>query len=107
LQADRRVIIEDQLTGGPKSAKVRWAMVTPAALKADGPNRAWLEKDAKRLRLEVVSPANVTIESWPADPPPKDYDARNPGITIVGFHVPIEAGQKLVIKVSLQPASAK
>jgi hypothetical protein len=107
LQPDRRVLVEDQLTGGVKAAKVRWGMVTPAALKADGPNRAWLEKDGKRLRLEVVSPSNATIESWPADPPPKDYDARNPGVSIVGFYVPIEAGQKLAIQVSLQPVSAK
>ena len=107
LEADRRVLVEDQLAGGARASKVRWGMVTPATLKPDGPNRAWLEKDGKRLRLEVLSPANVTIESWPADPPPKDYDARNPGISIVGFKVAIEPGQKLALKVSLQPATGK
>ena len=103
LQPDRRVVIEDQLTGGAKPAKVRWGMVTPARLKADGSNRAWLEKDGKRLRFEVLSPARVTIESWPADPPPRDYDARNPGVSVVGFTVPIQAGEKLGLKVLLRP----
>ena len=103
LQPDRQVVIEDQLTGGAKPAKVRWGMVTPARLKADGSNRAWLEKDGKRLRFEVLSPARVTIESWPADPPPRDYDARNPGVSVVGFTVPIQAGEKLGLKVLLRP----
>jgi hypothetical protein len=104
LQPDRRVVIEDQLTGGAKPAKVRWGMVTPARLKPDGPNRAWLEKDGKRLGFEVLAPAGVTIESWPADPPPRDYDSRNPGISIIGFSVPIQAGEKLTLKVLLKPA---
>lgn len=104
LQTDRRVLIEDQLTGGTKAAKVRWGMVTPARLKTEGSNLAWLEKDGKRLRFEVLSPAGVAIESWPADPPPREYDARNPGVSIVGFTAPIQAGEKLKLKVSLQPA---
>ena len=105
LQPDRRVVIEDQLTGGAKPAKVRWGMVTPARLKTDGSNRAWLEQDGKRLRFEVLSPAKVTIESWPADPPPRDYDKPNPGVSVVGFTVPIQAGEKLGLKVLLQPGS--
>lgn len=106
LLPDRQVLVEDQLTGGAKPARVRWGMVTSATLKQDGPNRAWLEKDGKRLRLEILSPAAVSIESWPADPPPQDYDARNPGVSIVGFTVPIEPGQKLALKVSFRPGSA-
>jgi hypothetical protein len=103
LQLDRGIVIEDQLTGGAKPAKVRWGMVTPARLKADGPNRAWLEQDGKRLRFEVLSPARVTIESWPADPPPRDYDKRNPGVSVVGFTVPIQPAEKLALKVLLRP----
>jgi hypothetical protein len=105
LQPDRRIVIEDQLTGGAKTAKVRWGMVTPATLKTDGSNRAWLEKGGKRLRFEVLSPAKVTIESWPADAPPRDYDSRNPGVSIVGFTVPIQAGEKLGLKVLLRPGA--
>jgi len=106
LQTDRGVMIEDQLTGGAKAAKVRWGMVTSASLKSDVPSRAWLEKDGKRLRLEVLSPPNLTIHSWPANAPPKDYDSRNPGVSIVGFTVPIRPGEKLRLKVLLQPGTA-
>ena len=105
LQPGRRVVIEDQLTGGAKPVKVRWGMVTPARLKTDGSNRAWLEKDGKRLRFEVLSPAKVTIECWPADAPPRDYDSRNPGVSIVGFTVPIQAGENLALKVLLRPGA--
>ena len=103
LEPDRRVVIEDQLTGGAKPATVRWGMVTPASLKADGPSRAWLEKDGKRLRFEVISPANATIQSWSAEAPPRNYDTRNPGISIVGFTVSIQPGEKLSLKVMLRP----
>ena len=50
-----------------------------------------------------VSPARATIQAWPADAPPRDYDSRNPGVSVVGFTVPIEAGEKLGLKVLLQP----
>lgn len=105
LQPDRGVVIEDQLTGGLKPAKVRWGMVTPARLKVAGANRAWLEKDGKRLQLEVLAPATVTIESWPADHPPRDYDSPNPGVSVVGFTAPIQAGEKLRLKVVLRPGA--
>lgn len=103
LQPDRRVVIEDQLTGGAQPVKVRWGMVTPAQLKPDGPSRAWLEKDGKRLRIEIISPARATLESWPANPPPRDYDQPNPGISVVGFTVPLAAGETLSLKVRLSP----
>ena len=88
VHATRNPLLEDQLVGGAKAAKVRWGMVTPASLKADGANRAWLVQNGKRLRFEVLSPAEVTIESWPADPPPRDYDKRNPGISARSSKIP-------------------
>ena len=103
VQADRCVVIEDELKGGIKPANVRWGMVTPGVLKKDGPARTWLEKDGKRLGIEVVSPARTPLQSWPADPPPNDFDEPNPGVSVVGFTVPVEAAQELVLKVILTP----
>ncbi|HPC59191.1 MAG TPA: heparinase II/III family protein [Verrucomicrobiota bacterium] len=105
LEADKRVTIEDKLTGGSEAATVRWGMVTPATLKIESPNRGWLEQSGKRLRLEVLSPPGAALQSWPADPPPNDYDARNPGVSIVGFTVPVGAGEKATLKVILQPGT--
>lgn len=103
LQPDRRVIIEDQLKGGTKSANVRWGMVTSGVLKKETSTRAWLEKGGKRLRLEVLSPAEATLTSWSANPPPNDFDEPNPGVSIVGFTAPVKAGQEVVLKVALTP----
>ena len=102
LEPDHRVVIEDQLKGGAKSAQVRWAMVTPGSLKPGG----WLEKDGQRLRIEVVSPAGATLQVWPANPPPHDFDEPNPGVSVVGFSAPLAAGQSAVWKVVLTPGSA-
>jgi hypothetical protein len=100
---DRRVVVEDDLKGGTKTADVRWGMVTRAVLKSAGAAAAWLEKDGKRLRIEVASPAGVSLHSWPADPPPHDFDEPNPGVSVVGFTVPVGAGQEVVLKVVLTP----
>ena len=102
VEPDHRVVIEDQLKGGAKPAQVRWAMVTPGSLKPGG----WLEKDGKRLRIEVVSPAGATLQVWPANPPPHDFDEPNPGVSVVGFTAPLAAGQSAVWKVVLTPGSA-
>jgi hypothetical protein len=103
LQPDRRVIIEDQLKGGAKSANVRWGMVTPAVLNKESAACGWLEKGGQRLRLEVLAPAEAVLNSWPANPPPHDFDEPNPGVSIVGFTVPVKAGQEVVLKVVLTP----
>ncbi len=106
LQPDQSVIIEDTLTGAGKAASVRWGMTTPATLQLDGKNRAWLTKDGKRLRMEVASPAGVSIQSWPANPPPNKFDTPNPGVSIVGFTVPVGIGEKVVLKVTFRPEPA-
>jgi hypothetical protein len=100
VEGDRRVVIEDHLKAGTKPEQVRWAMVTPATLKPGG----WLEKDGKRLRIEVVSPNGAKLQVWPADPPPHDFDEPNPGVSVVGFTAPLAAGQNATWKVVLQCA---
>jgi len=97
LEDDRRVIIEDELKAGARPVTVRWAMVTPATLQPGG----WLQKDGKRLRLEVISPAGAELHAWPADPPPTDFDEPNPGVSVVGFVAPLAAGQHTTWKVIL------
>jgi hypothetical protein len=103
LQPDNGVVIEDQLVGGTKPANVRWGMVTPAKLKPEGANSALLEQSGKKLRMQVTAPTPVSITSWPADRPPKPYDEPNPGISVVGFYVPVKPGERITVKVELQP----
>lgn len=101
VESDNSVLIDDQIEAGSKAASVRWAMVTPATLQPDGDSRAWLNKNGKRLRLDVLSPANAKITSWVADPPPHDFDERNPGVTIVGFTAMVSTGEKATLSVRL------
>jgi len=98
VEGNRRVVIEDRLKAGTKPEHVRWAMVTPGTLKPGG----WLEKDGKRLRIEVLSPAGAKLRVWQADPPPHDFDEPNPGVSVVGFTAPLAEGQDATWKVVLQ-----
>ena len=101
VRASDEVVIEDQLEAAAQRATVRWAMVTPAAVEPDGAGRAWLRKDDKRLRMEVLSPAGASVQTWPADPPPHDFDEPNPGVTVVGFTVTLHPQQKSTLQVRL------
>lgn len=100
-----RVTIEDAITAGAKDASIRWGMVTPATVNSAGPGAAQLEQNGKRLRLEVASPAGVTIESWSAERPKGEFDNPNPGVRVVGFIVPAKAGASVTLQVSLRPES--
>ena len=100
-----QVLIEDQLEAGAKPATVRWAMVTPATVQPDGAGRAWLHQDGKRLRMEVLSPAGTSLQTWVADPPPNEFDEPNPGVTIVGCTVALQPQEKTALKVSLTRGS--
>lgn len=106
LLPDRSICIEDRLLGGTQPATVRWGMVTDAGLKTNGTGRAWLEKNGKRLRFEISSPANLSLKSWPAHPPPREFDAPNPGVSVVGFTVPVAAAEAVTLRVVLRPGSS-
>lgn len=106
LLPDRSICIEDRLLGGAQPATVRWGMVTDAALKTEGTRPAWLEKNGKRLRLEIAVPGNLSLESWPANPPPGEFDAPNPGVSVVGFTVPVAAAEAVTLRVVLRPGSS-
>lgn len=96
-----QVLIEDQLEAGAKQATVRWAMVTPATVQPDGAGGAWLHQDDKRLRMEILSPAGMSVKTWPADPPPNEFDEPNPGVTIAGCTITLMPQQEAILKVRL------
>jgi hypothetical protein len=99
IQSNDQVLIEDQLEAGVKPATVRWAMVTPATVQPDGAGRALLHRDGKRLRMEILSPAGTSLQTWVADPPPNEFDEPNPGVTIVGCTVMLNPKEKTILKV--------
>jgi Heparinase II/III-like protein len=97
------VVVRDELETTPAAATLRWTMLTPATVTITGPNTAELSRDGKKLILQVQEPARVTMKTWSTDPP-RDYDAPNPGTTLVGFEVSLPANSKSALTVLLLPA---
>ena len=104
------VVVSDTIQASDTAATIRWTLVTPAAVTITGKNTAELTKDGRRLQLRVAtsgaSAGNLTMKTWPTDPPPNSYDAPNPGTIRVGFEMTIPARSSTTITVSLTPKKA-
>ncbi|TAE27117.1 MAG: heparinase [Cytophagales bacterium] len=99
------VLVRDEVEASAQPATVRWTMLTPASVKIVGPNKVELTKDGKTLIMQVDEPAQLTLKTWPTDPV-YDYDAANPGTTLVGFETVVPAQTKTALTVRLIPAKA-
>jgi hypothetical protein len=100
------VVVRDEIETLPSETTLRWTMLTPADVKITGANTAELTKNGKKLILQVQEPATVTIKTWSTDPP-RDYDAPNPGTTLVGFEVTLPSNAKSAISVALIPEGSE
>jgi hypothetical protein len=108
------VVVSDTIQAADTTTTIRWTLLTPATVKITGQNTAELTKDGRRLLLSVttsgasgagsgVTTGNLTMKTWPTDPPPNSYDAPNPGTIRVGFEMTIPARSNTTITVSLKP----
>jgi hypothetical protein len=100
LVDDREQVVKSHAPITEFSAEKTMAVVDMSATYA-----GQLASAQRRFSIEVISPAGAKWQSWPADPPPHDFDERNPGASVVGFIVPLAAGQETTLKVALTPAS--
>ncbi|MEX2234582.1 MAG: heparinase II/III family protein [Cyclobacteriaceae bacterium] len=96
------VVVQDELTARDTTTVVRWTMLTPADVTITGRNTATLKKDGKELFLRVASPSKVNLKTWSTQPT-TDYDAPNPGTTLLGFEVKLAPGKSAVFQVMLLP----
>lgn len=96
-------VISDELVAPNKPATVRWTMMT-TAIPELGDKSVKLTKDGKNLILKVNTSASVTMKTW-STVPTNDYDAPNPGTSLVGFEFKLEPNQKQAIQVLLIPGS--
>ncbi len=106
LQPDRTVRVQDEFATLGKTATVRWAMVTHADVKVEGPGLATLSQAGKKLAFRVLEPAGAAVKIYQTDPPPSALDARNGGTRMIGFEVQVPAGQTQRLVVQLVPQSA-
>lgn len=100
------VVVRDEVQARDTATVLRWTMLTPADAKITGSNTMELTKNGKRLLLQIAEPANVTLKTW-STAPPHDYDAPNPGTTLVGFEVTLPPGAASALTVKLLPAGTE
>jgi len=103
----RYVVVRDEVVAGDSAVVVRWSMLTPAAVRIAGADRAELTLHGKKLTLMVDATVPVEMRTWVTDPPPHDYDSPNPGTVVVGFEARLPAGGKGSFTVLLVPDGVK
>jgi hypothetical protein len=99
------VVIKDEYKSAGATT-IRWTMLTPAVVRIIGKNEVELTKDGKKLTMRVQQPARITLKTWSTDPP-RDYDAPNPGTTLVGFEISVPENMDGEITVLLIPGKVK
>ena len=96
------VVVRDEIETLDTITTIRWTMLTPASAKIVGKNQIELTKNGKTLLLKVKAKGKIEMKTWSTDPP-HDYDAPNPGTTLVGFEITLPANSKTALNVSLLP----
>ncbi len=103
---DQKLVkVDDEVEADTEPTTIRWTMATPATVKFISPDKAELSKNGKKLTVQVDAPAGMVLKTWPTDPQ-HDYDASNPGTTLLGFEVTIPAHAKATLAVRLIPERA-
>ena len=100
------VVVRDELQGGSQDATVTWTLLTPASVRLVNGNTAELTKDGKKLLLQVAEPASVTLKTGSTQGP-NEYDAPNPGTTLLTFSVRVPARATAALTVRLVPEKAQ
>lgn len=96
----KAVLIRDEITVGNADVTLRWSMVTPATVHIIDKHTIELSYKNKICYLFVDTKSNVKIKTWSTDPV-TDYDAKNPGTSIVGFEVRLKANSEQAMSVFL------
>ncbi len=96
------VVVRDEIETLDKPTSVCWTLLTPAEVKITGKNSVELRSKGKKLTLKAVEPqqVNIRIKSTQS---PNDYDAPNPGTTLIVIETEIPAHTNAAISVLLIP----
>jgi Heparinase II/III-like protein. len=95
----RRVAIEDRLSGLAPGTRVRWQVPTRAEIATEG-REAVLRQDGRLLRVRLTGPEGVRFAVEPAAPPPDDFNAANPGVSLLAADFTAPAGGELRFEVT-------
>lgn len=100
------VAVKDEIATAENPTTVRWAMLTPAEVSIEANGTATLTQKGKKLQIKVLEPANVTLKTW-ATQGSHDFDALNPGTSLVGFEATLPANSKTNLTILLIPEGTK
>ena len=107
------VVVRDEVRAlEGRGCEVRWAMLTRAEVglggegEGGGEGMARLTRDGKALALRVLSPRGVRLQTFSTQPR-AEFDEANPGTTIVGFCLPLSAGEAASLVVALVPGGGE
>ncbi len=87
----RRVAIEDRLSGLKPGARVRWQFPTRAEVVLNG-REALLKQDGRELKVRLSGSDDATFVVEPAAPPADDFNAANPGVSLLAAVFTAPAG---------------
>jgi len=84
---DFSILIEDQFILEETTKLITWAIMTTADVipVKDG---AILKQGRQKLKLEILSPGNVSVSTISLDPPPNKLDKRIEGLKRIEIRVP-------------------
>ena len=94
--------VRDEVKTLGQPTVIRWNMVTEAQPAIIGEHTIQLSQNGEKLLLEVESPAKVRMKTWSATSP-NSWDAKNPGVTFVGFEAELRPNATEVLQVKLIP----
>jgi hypothetical protein len=100
------VVVRDEVQTLGRAAQLRWTLLTAAQVEITGSSSAQLTLNGRKLTLEVQEPEGVTMKTW-STVPMHDYDAPNPGTSLVGFEMSLPANADAAVTVLLIPEKVK
>ena len=107
LKGDVLTITDEIQAPKTAQAKISWRMVTKATVTVEQ-NYIKLQMNGKTMYLKATSNGpSVEYATWPASWPTSplaEYDAANPGVTIVGFNGTVTTGKTVTFTTTLSPS---
>jgi len=90
------VTITDTISGLKPGDTIAWNMLTRAEPEASGKGYS-LSLGGKTLTLSLTSPQEQSRSAKPADPPPAEFDERNPGVSRIVLSTKADADGEIGI----------
>lgn len=94
----KEVLISDLITGLKKNENIHWNWTTRASATLKKRN-VTLSDSGQQLRLKLIEPKDAKWKVSKADPPPNDFDSKNPGVSLITIDYKSKGYSKTSIKV--------